>query len=239
MKVPGIINGIVLTMLITIPIFLCVFPVILTTLQDQFPEEIRSGNPFFILFSPILDREAIRRGESSKQTMTSAIRTGTAKIADTITYPALTSINGIQSTLASTIETVREGVRKSISIPTRGLYSMGTGMATALNGIFNSVVGSFVGMIRKIQDGFREMANAAVVMIYTQVGVVNTLYSSIGFFMMLIKVLGGIVITLGIMMLPAIFLIPFAIALITIGSIMVNISLSSEGVLKNAIRMNA
>jgi hypothetical protein len=57
--------------------------------------------------------------------------------------------------------------------------------------------------------------------------------------MMLMKVLGGIVIALGIMMMPAIFLIPFAITLITIGSIMVNLSLSSEGVLKNAIRMNA
>ena len=239
MKVPGIINGIVLTVLITIPIFLCVFPLILTTLQDQFPDEIKSGNPFFILFSPILDRESIRRGDSSKKTMTNAIRTGTAKIADTITYPALTSINGIQSTLASTIEAVREGVRKSITIPTRGLYSMGTGMSTALNSIFNSVIGSFVGMIRKIQDGFLEMANAAVVMIYTQVSVVNTLYSSIGFFMMLMKVLGGIVIALGIMMMPAIFLIPFAITLITIGSIMVNLSLNSEGVLKNAIRMNA
>jgi hypothetical protein len=239
MKVPGILNGIVLIMLITIPIFLCVFPIILTILQDQFPEELRSGNPFFILFSPILDREAIRRGESSKKTMTNAIRTGTSKIADTITYPALTSINAIQSTLASTIETVREGVRKAISIPTRGLYMMGTGMATALNSIFGSVIGTFIGIVQKIQDGFREMANAAVVMIYTQTAVVNTLYSSIGFFMMLMKVLGGIVIALGILMLPSLFLIPFAIALITIGSIMVNISLSSEGVLKNAIRMNA
>jgi hypothetical protein len=49
--------------------------------------------------------------------------------------------------------------------------------------------------------------------------------------MFLLKVLGGIVIALGIPMMFSIFLIPFAIALITIGSIMVNISLTSEAVI--------
>jgi hypothetical protein len=239
MKTPEIINGIIVSLLITIPILLTTIPIIKNTLQDQFPDEIKKGNPFYILFSPILDREGIRRGETSKKTMENAIRTGTSQIADVITSPVLTGIYAIQTSIGSTIETIREGVRKSLTIPTRGLYTMSSTMARGLNTIFGSVLGTFVGMIRKIQDAFNELATSAMIMIYTQMTAYNSIFSVMGFFMFLLKVLGGVVITFGILLLPSIFLIPLGIALITVGSIMVDLSINSERVIQQAIRYSA
>jgi hypothetical protein len=108
---------------------------------------------------------------------------------------------------------------------------MTTSMSKALNAILESVLGSVKGLFEKIQQVIFELSGMAIVALNLQMTTINTLYASIGFFMMLLKVLGGVVIALGIPMMFSIFLIPFAIALITIGSIMVNISLTSEAVI--------
>jgi hypothetical protein len=224
-------NSLVLLILIMLPLGITLFPPLIESLRDEFPDQVKQGNPLFMLFSPYLDRKGIAEEKTPREILNNSVRTGTQGIADRIAGPVLSVINRLQSAIARSLVAIREGIQKSLSVPMRALFTMATSMSKALNSILESVLGSVQGLFNQIQYIIQELSGMAIVALNLQITSLNTLYASIGFFMMLLKVLGGIVIALGIPMMFSIFLIPFAITLITIGSIMVNISLTSEGVI--------
>lgn len=225
-------NSTVLLLLVIIPMLITIFPTIIGVLQDEFPDQVKRGNPFFILFSPYLDRTGIVKNESSETIMKRSIQVGTESIADRITYPALTVLNQTQRAIAISLVAIREAINRALTVPMRGLFSMATTMSQSLNSILDSVLGSVTGLFDKIRHVIMELSGMAITAMNLQMATLNTLYSSIGFFMFLLKVLGGIVIGLGIPMMFSIFLIPLAITLITVGSIMVNISMNSEAIFR-------
>lgn len=227
----SLVNSLVLLTLIIIPMGITLMPPLISSLQDEYPEQIKQGNPLFMLFSPYLDREGNAQGKSAKEILDNSVRTGTRGIADRIVSPAITTLTGLQRAIARSLVAIREGINRALTIPSRGLFTMATSMSKALNAILMSVLGSVQGLLSSIRNVILELAGMAITALNIQIAGLNTLYASIGFFMMLLKVLGGIIIALGIPMMFSIFLIPFAITLITLGSIMVNISLTSEAVI--------
>lgn len=224
-------NTIVLLTLILVPLVITLIPPLYETLKDEYPAEVKKGNPLFMLMSPYLDRKGMSEQKTSKEILVQSVRTGTRGIADQTVIPMISVLSRLQNAIARSLVAIREGIQRALVVPSRGLFTMTTSMSKALNAILESVLGSVKGLFEKIQQVIFELSGMAIVALNLQMTTINTLYASIGFFMMLLKVLGGIVIALGIPMMFSIFLIPFAIALITIGSIMVNISLTSEAVI--------
>lgn len=206
-------------------------PPLINTIQDDFPDQVKGGNPLYILFSPYLDRDGIESQKSPKEILLKSVKTGTQGLTDRIVSPAVNSLSTLQRAIGRSLVSIREGINRALTIPTRGLFTMATTMGKSLNTILESVLGSVKGLFSTIQSILYEISGMAVTALNLQVTALNTLYASIGFFMMLLKVLGGIVIGIGIPMMFSIFLIPLAITLITVGSIMVNISLTSEAVI--------
>ena len=224
-------NSLVLLTLLIIPMGITLFPPLFSSLQDEFPEEIKQGNPLFMVFSPYLDRKGISEEKSAKEIIHNSVRTGTQGIADRVVGPAIFTISTLQRAIARSLVAIREGINKALTIPTRGLFTMATSLSQALNSILMSVLGSVQGILQSVQNVMFELGGMVITALNIQISGLNTLYASIGFFMMLLKVLGGIIIALGIPMMFSIFLIPLAITLITLGSIMVNISLTSEAII--------
>jgi len=224
-------NSLVLLTLMLVPLTITLFPPLYETLKDEYPDEVKRGNPLYMLFSPYLDRQGMSEQKTADEIMERSVRTGTRAIADRAVGPMITVLTRMQGAIARSLDAIREGIQRALIVPTRGLFTMATSMSQALNAILVSVLGSVQGVFGKIQNIILELSGMAIVSLNLQMTTINTLYASIGFFMFLLKVLGGIVIALGIPMMFSIFLIPFAITLITIGSIMVNISLTSEAVI--------
>lgn len=227
----SLVNSLVLLTLIIIPMGITLFPPLLSAFQDEYPEQVKQGNPLFMLLSPYLDREGIKLEKSSKEILDNSLRTGTRGIADRLVKPAVGTLSSLQRAIARSLVAIREGINRALTIPSRGLFTMATSMSVALNAILGSVLGTVQGLLSSIKHVILELAGMAITALNIQITGLNTLYSSIGFFMILLKVLGGIVIALGIPMMFSIFLIPLAITLITVGSIMVNISLNSEAII--------
>lgn len=227
----SLVNSLVLLTLIMIPMGITLLPPLLTTLQDEYPEQVKQGNPLFMLFSPYLDREGIKLEKSPKEILNDSVRTGTRGIADRLVQPAVGTLSALQRAIARSLVAIREGINRALTIPSRGLFTMATSMSQALNAILGSVLGTVQGLLNSIKHVILELAGMAITALNIQIAGLNTLYSSISFFMVLLRVLGGIVIALGIPMMFSIFLIPLAITLITVGSIMVNISINSEAVI--------
>lgn len=224
-------NSLVLLILIIIPLVITLVSPLYESLCDEFPDQVKQGNPLYILFSPYLDRKGIREQKTSREIMKSSVRTGTRDIADRVVGPMVTVLSKLQQAIARSLEAIREGIQRALVIPTRSLFTMATTMSQALNSILDSVLGSLQGIFNTIKNIMYELFGMAIVSLNLQISTVSTLYASIGMFMTILKILGGIVIALGIPMMFSIFLIPFAITLITLGSIMVNISLTSEAVI--------
>lgn len=232
-------NSSVLLALFVAPMIITLFPTLIGVLQDEFPSQVKHGNPFYILFSPYLDRKGIERKESSAEIMKRSIKVGTERIADRVTSPVIATLSSIQRAISISLEAVREGINRALTVPMRGMFSMVTGVSRSLNVILDSVLGSVQGLFNKIRSVVFELAGMAVTALNLQMVAINTLYASIGFFMFLLRILGGVVIALGIPMMFSIFLIPLAILLITLGSIMVNISINSQAVLPRDERIKA
>lgn len=224
-------NSLVLMTLIMIPMAITLFPSIIGVLQDEFPDQVERGNPFFILFSPYLDRVGIRKDEDPKVIMERSVRKGTEGIADRMVSPVVGVLGGIQSSIATSLQAIREAIQQAIVVPTRSLYSMITGLTITLNSVTNSVLGAVAGLFSKIRMVLLELSGTALIGMNLQIVALNTMYSAVGFFMMLLKVLGAIIVALGIPLM--FFFMPLAITFITLGSIMINISLNSEAVLPN------
>lgn len=224
-------NSLVLLLLVFIPMIIVILPPLLTSLQDEFPSKVKGGDPFFILFSPYLDRSGIEQGESSEEIMKRAIKTGVVPIADRMTKPALTITTTLQNSIKNSLVTIREAIDRAITMPMRGLYKMSSAMTIALNATLGSVLGSVTGLFQMIRRVIMNMLGMAVTAMNLQISALNTLYSSIGFFMTLVKAFGAVIIAISIPMMFSLFLIPLAITLMTLGSVMVNVSLNSERVL--------
>lgn len=224
-------NSLLFIVLLSLPLMVAIYPSIVEILKDQMPEEVERSNPLFILFSPYLDRNRLSRNETPEQILQANIRIGTYGIADATVKPVIRGLEVLQASIASALNGIREGIHRALSVPMRQLFEMATSLSKSLNAIMDSVLGTVATLFRTIRDFINNVMGLSVVAMYTQITTVNTLFASIGFFMYLLKVLGGIVIALGIIMMFFFWLIPFAASLITIGSIMVNISLRSEALI--------
>jgi hypothetical protein len=227
----NIFNSVVLIVLLTLPLMVAIYPSVIEILKDQLPDQVERSNPLFILFSPYLDRNRLARKETPRKILEANIKTGTYGIVDTTVKPIIGGLEVIQATIARALNGIREGIQRALSIPMRQLFNMATTLSKSLNSVLDSIVGIVTGVFRTIRDFMMNMLGLSVVALYTQITTVNTLYASIGFFMYLLKILGGIIIALGTIMMFFFWLIPFAASLITIGSIMVNISIRSEAII--------
>jgi len=227
-------SGATVAMLILLPSFIAAWPTILSKMQDDYPERIKSGDALYMLFSPLLDRREIYRGTAPKEIIQKSMTIGLRKMVDRIVIPVTTPLRNVQDVLGDTLETVTVAIQKGITLPMRSLYMLGTRLTDTLNKVFQSVTSLGVQLGQAIQGGLNVLIAGTVVGLHMQSTTYNLAISGIKFFMWIVEVGGIAVIVAGGMMMLSLFTIIPGIVLITLGGILTNIASSSEHILRFA-----
>jgi len=232
LALPRMDTSLVMSILLLLPIIVALFPIILSFLQDHYPAGVKQGNPVYILFSPYLDRKGIQSGAPPKAILHNAIQQGTEKLVGEIVDPVLVPVKGLQDAIGQSIGAIRDGIHDGISVPTRALYTMGTGLTTALMLAFQSAIGSISGIFTVIRQVVENLISGAITGLYFQTASFNLIISGMKFFLFIVEIAGIAVTALGMVFMASLFLIPLGIPLVVIGAILTAIAVDSEGVFR-------
>jgi hypothetical protein len=153
--------------ILTIPLLWLLFPLILRNLQLQYPEKVSTSNPFFILFSPYLDKQGIDNGENPTEILTQALDTGIRPIVRQTTTPVLIPIREFLKITTQAIEGIQETIKNSVNAPVRGMYTL----ANTFLDQANMIISSFIAVGSKILSSIRGAMDNIVAVI------LNILYS--------------------------------------------------------------
>ena len=232
MLLPRLDTSLTISILLILPVGIATLPIIVSYLQDHYPDGVKQGNPLYILLSPYLDRKGIQSGAPPKEILRNAIQQGTETLVDDIVTPVLIPVKGVQSAIGQSIGAIRDGIHDGISVPTRALFTMGTGLSSALMSAFQSAIGTLAGIFKVIHGTIETLISGALTGLFFQVASFNLTMSGIKFFLYVVEIAGIAITALGMMFMASLFLIPVGIPLVVIGALLTAISVESEGVMR-------
>jgi hypothetical protein len=168
--------------ILTIPLFWLLIPLILRGLQTQFPDQVKQSNPFFILFSPYLDKQGIQDGKSSTDILSDSLDTGIKPIVRQVTNPVLLPIREFLKIVTQAIQGIQITLQKSINLPVRGMYTLSNSFLDQAT----EIISSFIATGSRVLSGMRmAMDNIATLLLnifYSVVNAKNTIQSIFNLF---------------------------------------------------------
>lgn len=231
---PSILSALTIAMLLLIPGLVAGWPVILSKLQDEYPDRVKDGDVLFMLFSPSLDRDAIHKRTPPHRILEQSMTIGLRDMVDRIVNPVLVPVRIVQDTLASTLETITRAIQEGITLPMRGMFALGTRLTSALNKAFIGIAGSATGVVKAIHNGLNSLIAGMLVALHMQTTSYNLVVSGVRFFLWIVEMGGIAVIVVGTLMMLSLFTIIPGIILVTMGGILTGIAVESENVLRIA-----
>lgn len=227
-------SGLTIAILLLLPACIAAWPTILSKMQDDYPDRVKSGDALYMLLSPVLDRREIHKGTPANKIMEHSMTIGLRKMVDRIVNPIVTPLQDVQDVIADTLDSITHAIQKGITLPMRALFKLGTRLTDTLQTSFQSVANMGAQIGYAIQSGLNALIAGTVVGLHIQTTIYNLAISSVKFFMWIVEV-GGIAVAVagGLMMLSIFTIIP-GIILVTLGGILTNIAGNSEQVLRFA-----
>ena len=229
-----LLSSITIAIIILLPGIISTWPIIISRLQDQYPEQIKNGNILYMFFSPILDRREIIKGTDSNDILKHALKTGLKPMVDRSVNPVIRPIEVTQDVIGDTLNSVTVAIQNGIQLPMRSLYLLGSTLTDSLNKVFQTVSSLTVNVGQAIQGALNSLVAGTMVGLHMQATSFNLIISGIRFFMWVVEMGGIAVITAGTLMMFSLFTIIPGIVLVTLGSILTNISANSEYALRFA-----
>jgi hypothetical protein len=166
----------------TIPLIIIIAPLIQSELQKQFPEEIAKSNPFFIVFSPYLDKESIDSGKNASQILENAIDIGTRPIVRSATTPVLSPIRTFIDTIGEGIKVFQEVIQEGVSAPVRGMYMLSNTFIEKAGEVIRSFLSAGAGMLTKMRQAMDIIATLILNVFYSIMNAKLTIQAIFNFF---------------------------------------------------------
>ena len=234
MDTPNLVASFTITALILIPSLMAAWPILLSRMQDEYPERVKNGDLLFMLFSPLLDKRGIAKKTPPPKIMEQSMTIGLRPMVDRIVNPVITPVRIVQDVIADTLQTITVAIQDGITFPMRGMYELGTRLTTSLHKAFVGMAGSITGVVRAIHNTLSNLISGVLVALHMQATSFNLAVSGIKFFLWIVEMGGIAVIVAGGLMMLSLFTIIPGIVLITLGGILTGIAVESENVLRIA-----
>jgi hypothetical protein len=176
------IRTITIATVLTIPLIWLLLPIILQNLQSQFPDQVKQSNPFFILFSPYLDKQNIQDGKSSKDILYQSLDTGIRPIVRQTTTPVLTPIREFMKVITQGLQGVQLTLQNAINLPVRGMYVLSNSFLDQATQVISSFISSGTRMLSGMRQAMDNIVALILNMFYSVINAKNMIQSIFNFF---------------------------------------------------------